>query len=289
MPGAVQQVAARGPVPVDGAGLGPVGRGRGGRGDTDEQRAQRSSPCEAAHEAETVGWSARRNRRFAITLQDPLQAGPPARPCQEDALERGRDHRRRTHRRGRYGGSLKAVAPTDLGATAVQAALERAAVDPAQVDQVVFGNVIHSEPADMYMARVGRDEGRHAQGGPGVHRQPALRDRGAGDRVRRPVDRDGRGGRRGRRRCGVDEPRPLLDAGRALGRPHGRQRRGRSGGGRAHRSVRQDPHGRDGREPGRVTRHLARAAGRVLRRIAPARRACAGGGPVRRARSCRSS
>ena len=55
---------------------------------------------------------------------------------------------------GRYGGSLKGVAPTDLGATAVKAALERSAIDPAQVDQVVFGNVIHSAPEDMYMARV---------------------------------------------------------------------------------------------------------------------------------------
>ena len=55
---------------------------------------------------------------------------------------------------GRYGGSLKGTPPTDLGATAVAAALERAAIEPAQVDQVVFGNVIHSAPEDMYMARV---------------------------------------------------------------------------------------------------------------------------------------
>ena len=55
---------------------------------------------------------------------------------------------------GRYGGSLKGTAPTDLGATAVAAAMERAAIEPSQVDQVVFGNVIHSAPEDMYMARV---------------------------------------------------------------------------------------------------------------------------------------
>ena len=55
---------------------------------------------------------------------------------------------------GRYGGSLKGTAPTDLGATAVVAAMERAAIEPSQVDQVVFGNVIHSAPEDMYMARV---------------------------------------------------------------------------------------------------------------------------------------
>jgi acetyl-CoA C-acetyltransferase len=55
---------------------------------------------------------------------------------------------------GSYGKSLKDVPPTDLGATAVGAALERAGVRGEQVDQVVFGNVIHSDPEDMYMARV---------------------------------------------------------------------------------------------------------------------------------------
>ena len=55
---------------------------------------------------------------------------------------------------GSYGKSLKDVPPTDLGATAVEAALERAGVEKERVDQVVFGNVIHSAPEDMYMARV---------------------------------------------------------------------------------------------------------------------------------------
>jgi acetyl-CoA C-acetyltransferase len=55
---------------------------------------------------------------------------------------------------GSYGKSLKDVPPTELGATAVQAALDRAGVEPERVDQVVFGNVIHSATEDMYMARV---------------------------------------------------------------------------------------------------------------------------------------
>ncbi|MCW2966641.1 MAG: acetyl-CoA acetyltransferase [Solirubrobacteraceae bacterium] len=55
---------------------------------------------------------------------------------------------------GSYGKSLKDVAPTDLGATAAIAALERAQIEPGQVDHVVFGNVIHTAPEDMYMARV---------------------------------------------------------------------------------------------------------------------------------------
>jgi len=55
---------------------------------------------------------------------------------------------------GSYGKSLKGVPTTDLGATAVTSALERAGIEGEHVDQVVFGNVIHSAPEDMYMARV---------------------------------------------------------------------------------------------------------------------------------------
>ena len=55
---------------------------------------------------------------------------------------------------GRYGGSLKDQPPTELGALATRTALERSGIEPHQVDQVVFGNVIHSAPEDMYMARV---------------------------------------------------------------------------------------------------------------------------------------
>ena len=55
---------------------------------------------------------------------------------------------------GSYGKSLKDIPTTDLGATAVTAAMERAGIEPEQVEQVVFGNVIHSAPEDMYMARV---------------------------------------------------------------------------------------------------------------------------------------
>jgi acetyl-CoA C-acetyltransferase len=55
---------------------------------------------------------------------------------------------------GDYGKSLASVPPTSLGALVVRQALSRAAVDPAVVNQIVFGNVIHTEPADMYLARV---------------------------------------------------------------------------------------------------------------------------------------
>jgi acetyl-CoA C-acetyltransferase len=55
---------------------------------------------------------------------------------------------------GSYGKSLAAVPPSELGAIASKAALDRAGVEPDQVEHVVFGNVIHTEPGDMYMGRV---------------------------------------------------------------------------------------------------------------------------------------
>jgi 3-oxoadipyl-CoA thiolase len=40
---------------------------------------------------------------------------------------------------GRYGGALSAIRPDDLAATAIAAAVERAGLEPAQVDDVYFG------------------------------------------------------------------------------------------------------------------------------------------------------
>jgi acetyl-CoA C-acetyltransferase len=55
---------------------------------------------------------------------------------------------------GDYGGSLKDIAPTDLAARVVREALGRAKVDPKEIGQCVFGNVIHTEAKDMYLSRV---------------------------------------------------------------------------------------------------------------------------------------
>jgi acetyl-CoA C-acetyltransferase len=55
---------------------------------------------------------------------------------------------------GSFGRSLREIPPTELGATVAGVAIERAGLEPGQVEQVVFGNVIHTAPEDMYMARV---------------------------------------------------------------------------------------------------------------------------------------
>lgn len=55
---------------------------------------------------------------------------------------------------GSFGGSLKGMSPTALGAIVVRAALERSAVEPQAVGHVVMGNVIATEPRDAYLSRV---------------------------------------------------------------------------------------------------------------------------------------
>ncbi len=55
---------------------------------------------------------------------------------------------------GSFGGALKDFSACDLGATVVREVFARAGIDPAQAGQIVFGNVIHCEPRDMYVSRV---------------------------------------------------------------------------------------------------------------------------------------
>jgi acetyl-CoA C-acetyltransferase len=55
---------------------------------------------------------------------------------------------------GDYGGALKDLAATRLGAIAIKEAVARAKVDHASVGHVVMGSVIHGEAKDMYLSRV---------------------------------------------------------------------------------------------------------------------------------------
>jgi len=60
---------------------------------------------------------------------------------------------------GTYGGSLKDQPPTELGALVVREAVARAGVEPREIEHVVFGNIIHTDPHDMYVARVAAVKG----------------------------------------------------------------------------------------------------------------------------------
>ena len=55
---------------------------------------------------------------------------------------------------GTFGGSLAAIPPISLAATAAREALARSGVEGGQMGHVVFGHVINTEPRDMYLSRV---------------------------------------------------------------------------------------------------------------------------------------
>jgi len=67
---------------------------------------------------------------------------------------------------GTFGGSLKDIPPTELGATVVRESLARAGVEGKDVGHVVFGHVVNTEPKDMYLSRVAAINGGCAEGTP---------------------------------------------------------------------------------------------------------------------------
>jgi acetyl-CoA C-acetyltransferase len=69
---------------------------------------------------------------------------------------------------GSFGGSLKDIPPAELAAQVTREALKRAGVGGDEVGHVVFGNVIHTDPKDMYLARVAAIQAGIA------HETPAL-------------------------------------------------------------------------------------------------------------------
>jgi acetyl-CoA C-acetyltransferase len=55
---------------------------------------------------------------------------------------------------GDFGGALKDHSPTELAAKCVAEVISRGSINADEVGHVVFGNVIHTEPKDMYLSRV---------------------------------------------------------------------------------------------------------------------------------------
>jgi acetyl-CoA C-acetyltransferase len=60
---------------------------------------------------------------------------------------------------GGFGGGLKDIPPSELAALCVREAVRRAGVQPNEVGHVVFGNVIHTDAHDPYLARVAGVQG----------------------------------------------------------------------------------------------------------------------------------
>lgn len=54
---------------------------------------------------------------------------------------------------GSFGGSLKQYSANDLGVFAARSAIEKAGVDPAQIQHVIFGNALQTSSDAIYLAR----------------------------------------------------------------------------------------------------------------------------------------
>ena len=55
---------------------------------------------------------------------------------------------------GTFGGSLASLRPAELGTIVIKAAIERAGISASQIENVVIGTVIPTQPKDAYVSRV---------------------------------------------------------------------------------------------------------------------------------------
>jgi acetyl-CoA C-acetyltransferase len=55
---------------------------------------------------------------------------------------------------GKFGGALKDIPPSELAAKAVCQGMQRSGLTGTDIGHIVFGNVIHTDAKDMYLARV---------------------------------------------------------------------------------------------------------------------------------------
>ena len=162
---------------------------------------------------------------------------------------------------GKFRGSLSWLPAVELGAIAVREAVSRAGVEPAAIEEVIFGNVLSAgvgqAPARQAALRAGLPPtGGRANGEQGLWVWVESRvARGPGRALRRR--RSGR-----RRRNGEHEPGRLGAAARCAARrrpPADRFDDAR----RPHVPVQQEVDGRNRRRARHEGRHLARRAGSV--------------------------
>ena len=69
---------------------------------------------------------------------------------------------------GDFGGALKDVPPCELAATVVREAVRRSGLAAEHIGHTVFGSIIHTDPRDMYLARVAAINGGLPIGSPAL-------------------------------------------------------------------------------------------------------------------------
>jgi acetyl-CoA C-acetyltransferase len=69
---------------------------------------------------------------------------------------------------GDFGGALKELSPSQLAATVAREAIRRSGLAPEQIGHSVFGNIIHTDPRDVYLARVAGLDGGLPESSPAL-------------------------------------------------------------------------------------------------------------------------
>ena len=192
---------------------------------------------------------------------------------------------------GKFGGGLAAHRPDDLAAHVVRELVAaRPELDPAPIDEVVFGNANGAGEENRNVARMATLLAGLPVSHPGHHRQPALRLlAGRGDHRLPPGQRRRRGPGPGRRRR-VDEPRPVgpaQDREALPGRGHdaGIHHAGLAPGEQGHaQGMDQSPWARPPNGCARSTSVTREAPGRVRRALTQPRRRGVGRGLLRQPR-----
>ena len=107
---------------------------------------------------------------------------------------------------GSFNGSLSALSAAELGTVAIKAVMERAKVEPGEVEEVIMGQVLAAGQGQNPARQAAIHAGIPHES-PGLGHEPALRLGPARRGARPAADRAGRFPHRGRRRHGIDEPR----------------------------------------------------------------------------------
>ena len=168
---------------------------------------------------------------------------------------------------GSFNGAFANTPAHELGAAAVKAAIEAARLEPADVDEVILGQIL-AAGAGPEPGPPGGDEGRRSPGKDRLRRQPVVRQRAARGGARAAADRQRRRRHRRRRRPGIDVARAArrLSARR---RQDGRDEVHRHHAqGRPDRRLQRLSHGHHGGERRRQVADQPRGAGPLRRRLA---------------------
>ncbi len=54
---------------------------------------------------------------------------------------------------GTFGGTIKDISATELGVITAKKAMEKAGVNPSEISESIYGNVVPSEKNAIYLAR----------------------------------------------------------------------------------------------------------------------------------------